>query len=133
MLKPVMFTALLVLGAALLAPAARAECTLSNPVTYIDITPTGDGYLIELTTFWTVTCPTASSGGGSGSTSHPGVYQWHSSGGHYGWTWTVGGVQVGHGSGTLSHVISSADDPELYVELPEPEFDDPRQIAPPPD
>src|ERR1051325_5397215 len=125
--------ALLFAALAFLAPAAHAECITTNPVTYIDVYVAADGsVVVDVTVFVTVICPTASSGGGSGSTSHPGVYQWHSGGGRYWWDGNVGGVPIGHGEGTLSHDVVSGDDPDIYAPMPQ-EFDDPRQIAPPPD
>ena len=132
-MKRMWTTLLLVVAAALFASAARAECIITNQVTYIDVYVGSDGgVIVDVTMFVTVICPTASSGGGSGSTSHPGVYQWHSGGGTYWWDWNVGGVPIAHGGGQLSHVVSSADDPEVYVPMPG-EYDDPREIAPPPD
>jgi len=128
----VTLAALLFAALALLAPAAHAECIITNQVTYIDVYVAADGStVIDVLMFVTLICPTASSGGGSGSTTHTGAYQWHSGHGRYWWDWNVGGEPIAHGEGTLSHDVMSGDDPDIYVPMPQEEFDDPRQIAPP--
>lgn len=134
MLKQAILGVVLFLGAALIAPAAQAQCAISHSVTYVDVWVGSDGgTIIEITIYVTMDCH-AGTGGGGGSVS--GVYQYHSHGRNYWWFWSVGGQTVSSGGNQAAHDLSAdnTDDPEVYVPMPEIySGDDPREIAPPPD
>ncbi|HKO58075.1 MAG TPA: hypothetical protein VJ276_19565 [Thermoanaerobaculia bacterium] len=103
MLRLMLVTAVVLVAAALFAPAASAQCSVTSSITYIDVWTGADGKVyVELTSYQTIWCPSA----GGGGSEHYGVYQWHGGGGSYRWFYNVDGVEIGSGSGTNHDLLA---------------------------